>query len=146
MCLSLAAKDLDHLNTRLEAEVDAKTRRLQILYNYMRDLNAASSRDNVLDRIMQCVTEITAARRISLFLLCPSGTSLCCSRAIGMDPTSVAPLDIEQIEGITGQVFATGKTLTANTFGDDANLNRDYASDAFLCTPIMTASRGSLKP
>ena len=43
--LARAHKDLDRLNMQLEAEVDTKTRRLQLLYEFMRDLNHADCRD-----------------------------------------------------------------------------------------------------
>ncbi|MGD2110720.1 MAG: response regulator, partial [Phycisphaerae bacterium] len=65
--LALAHRDLDRLNTRLEAEVCAKTQRLQILYEFMRDLHQAGSRDDILDLLIQCVQEAVDAKRISLF-------------------------------------------------------------------------------
>ena len=66
--LTTARKQLDQLNTHLEAEVDTKTRRLQRLYEFMRDLNHADAHDEILDLLIRCVEQTTGATRISLFL------------------------------------------------------------------------------
>ena len=49
--------DLDRLNLQLEAEVDVKTRRLQLLYEFMRDLNHADTRDEILDLLIRCIEQ-----------------------------------------------------------------------------------------
>jgi len=138
--LSIAAKDLDNLNTQLEAEVDAKTHRLQILYDYMRGLNAANSRDDILDRAMQCVTETIGARRVSLFLLNTTGSHLECTRAIGINADSVSPLDVNQLAGITGQVFQNQETLAARACNKHCDDDRNYERDAFISTPLISAT------
>lgn len=135
-----ARADLDRLNSQLEAEVDVKTRRLQLLYEFMRDLNHADSREHILDLLVRGVEQTTGARRLSVFLLDESGENLVCKRAVGIDPTLVEDLHVAGNEGITGQVFRTGKTLAARTIGEDATDIRKYSSDSFLCTPLMSTS------
>jgi response regulator RpfG family c-di-GMP phosphodiesterase len=138
--LSVARQDLDRLNTQLEAEVDAKTRRLQILYEFMRDLNQADSRDHILDLLIRCVEKATGAKRISLFLTDGTGEYLVCERAIGIDPEVAGRIRVRDVEGITGQVFTSGKILAAKAYGPGARDSREYGRDAFLSTPLVSTS------
>jgi len=138
--LSVVRKDLDRLNTQLEAEVDTKTRRLQVLYEFMRDLNRAGSRDRILDLLMRCVDQATGARRVSLFLADAMGEYLVCERATGIAPSVADRIRIEELTGITEQVFRSGKTLAAKTYGTDMQPDRIYDRDAFLSTPLLSTS------
>jgi len=138
--LARAHKDLDRLNTQLEAEVDDKTRRLQLLYEFMRDLNHADSRDEIFDLLIRCVEQTTGARRISLFLTDSSGENLVCERAVGIEPVIAENLQVKKAEGITGQVFQSGKTVVAKTYGTANPPGRTYARDTFLSTPLISAS------
>lgn len=146
--LASAHRELDQLNTKLEAEVDAKTRRLQDLYEFMRDLNHATNRDEILDLLMHCVRQTTGARRISLFLLNDAARLLICERALGLDPKQVPPMRVDDVQGITGQVFRSGKTLAAQTLkashqgnnGEAGSNGRSYDRDAFVSTPLITTS------
>lgn len=138
--LAVAHRDLDHLNTRLEAEVDAKTRRLQLLYDFMRDLNRAETREGILDLVMHCVQQVTGARRLSLMMVDGTGENLVCERAVGIDPKVVESIRIRRMEGIVGQVMQSGKTLAARAFGESAGGQRGYLRDAFLSTPLVSTS------
>ena len=135
--LAQTRKDLDRLNTQLEAEVGTKTRRLQLLYDFMQDLNRADSRDEILDLIMDCLERMTAAKRISLLLKDGVGDSLVCERAIGIDPAIVQQIRVKAVEGIAGQVYQSGKTLAAKSFGPRTEGQRHYRQDAFLSTPLV---------
>jgi response regulator RpfG family c-di-GMP phosphodiesterase len=134
-----ARKSLDELNVQLEAEVDLKTRRLQVLYEFMRDLNHADSQDEILDLLVRCVEQTAGAKRISLFLRDETGDNLICVRAVGIDPEIARTLRIRGVEGITGQVFRSGKTFAARAFGP-ADTGRGYARDAFLSTPLISTA------
>ena len=136
--LAQTRKDLDQLNTKLEAEVGSKTKRLQLLHDFMQDLNRADSRDEILDLIMSSAERITAAKRISLLLKDSSGDNLVCVRAMGIDPAIVKQIRVKKMEGIAGQVCRSGKTLAARTFGSQTESQRDYRQDAFLSTPLVT--------
>ena len=141
--LACVRKDLDRRNTRLEAEVGLKTRRLQLLYDFMRELNRADSRDRILDLAIKCVEDMTGARRISLFVLDAVGRKLACERGVGIDPASVPRIDREDVKGITGQVFFSGKTLAARAFGSSLDGRREYNRDEFLSTPLISTSPDS---
>lgn len=143
--LSQARERLDRLNTQLEAEVDVKTRRLQVLYEFMRDLNLAEARDRILDLFITCVRDLIGAERISLFLTDETGENLVCERAIGMDAAQIPPVAVSDVEGITGQVFRSGKTLAAKTYSTAAASRRanDYVGDVFLSTPLIRTSSGT---
>lgn len=135
--LARTCKDLDKLNARLEAEVDAKTKRLQLLNDFMRDLNQSKSRDDVLDLIMRCVEEVTSATRISLLLRDGASDALTCERAIGIDAETMRKIHVTTDEGIAGQVFQSGKTISAKTYGPGSKHRTAYAQDAFLSTPLV---------
>lgn len=139
--LANARKDLDKLNSELEAEVDAKTIRLQLLYEYMRDLNHAKSRDDILDLLMKCIQGTCDAQRISLFLADASGENLVCVRAIGIDPATLDTIPIKSEKGITGKVYSDGQGLLARTIGNSSELqNRQYATDMFFSTPLLSTA------
>ena len=138
--LARARKDLDQLNTRLEAEVDVKTKRLQLLYEFMRDLNQADSRDEILDLVVRCAEQLTAARRISLLLREGTSDSLVCARAVGIDPSIVQQIRVNVVEGIAGQVLQSGKTLAAKAYGANFTGDREYRRGTFLSTPLVTTS------
>ncbi len=136
-----AHRDLDHLNTQLEAEVDAKTARLRHLYEYMRDLNHADTIEAVLDMLVRCVQATTGARRISVFMQDQETGSLVCRRAVGINAQVARELSVPSAQGITGQVFRTGRTFAARTVGDAPDApGSTYQSDEFLSTPLFSAS------
>jgi response regulator RpfG family c-di-GMP phosphodiesterase len=166
--LASAHRDLDRINTQLEAEVDSKARRLQVLYEFMRDLNHAKDRDEILDLLMRCVSQSIGARRVSLFILNNAANQLICERALGLDPSQIPPMSVKEAQGITGQVFRTGKTLAAQSMGSrhegtavrataegartrhegdhsrngtqPSNIRQPYVRDAFVSTPLITTS------
>ena len=136
--LARTRKDLDRLNAQLEAEIDLKTRRLRLLYEFTRDLNHADSRDQILDLIVGCVEQMTTAQRISLLLRDATSDTLVCERAVGIAPSIARQIRIKVVEGIAGQVFQTGKTLAARAYGSGAGSRHDYNREAFLSTPLVT--------
>ncbi len=138
--LARARRDLDHLNTELEEEVRTVTKRLRELYEFMRDLNHADSREQILDLFIDCVAQTTGAERISLFLTDATGDFLVCERAVGIDPIVVAKVPVTDLEGITRQVFQSGKTLAAKTYDTGAKASRDYGRDSFLSTPLVSTA------
>jgi response regulator RpfG family c-di-GMP phosphodiesterase len=142
--LTKARQELARLNSRLEAAVDVKTKRLQGLYEFMRDLNRANSRDRLLDLVIRAVALIAGARRISLFLVDANRETLTCERAVGMDAALVEQLRIKALEGVTGQVFRSGKAIAAKAYdaavAPPVGEQRDYRSDAFLSAPLVSTS------
>ncbi len=135
-----AKRDLNDLNDRLENEINAKTKRLQVLYEGMRDLNETHSQDKVLDVLINCVRSLTDAGRISIMLTDTDGKNLVCKRALGIDPEVVNSIKISAQEGISGQVYQSGKTLSARTIGEIEKSHRGYDSQAFLSTPLISNS------
>ncbi len=138
--LARAYQDLDRLNSQLEAEVDVKAKRLRLLYEFMRDLNHAESRDEILDLLIQCVEQTTRAKRISLFLTDSAGENLVCERSVGIESAVADNLQLPKVQGITGQVFQSGKTVVAKTYGTADQTGRGYARDTFLSTPLISTS------
>ncbi len=138
--LAKAHKALAMLNTELEAEVSRKTKRLQCLYEVMRDLNRAETKDEVYDFLIACLSKMTGAQRISLFVTATPGEDLVCARAIGFEPALVEQLRIKAKEGIAGQVFQSGKAVAAKAYGEPIGGKREYRSDSFLSAPLVSTS------
>lgn len=138
--LATTHKDLDRLNNHLEQEVGIKTRRLQLLYEYMRDLNRVDTRDGVLDLIMRCVEEVTGAKRLSLLMVDASGENLHCARSRGIEPAVAEKIRVRAMEGIAGQVFHSGTTLSARAYGSPSDGGRLYQTQTFLSTPLISTS------
>lgn len=138
--LAVARRDLDDLNSHLEAEVENKTRRLRLLYEFMRDLNGAGTQDDILDLLIRCVEQTIGAKRISLFLLDASGQNLVCERAVGIEQSAARKFSIKSMEGVTGQVFRTGKTYSGRALGRGIASEPVYEKDAFVSTPLVSTS------
>jgi len=138
--LAMARRELDQLNTKLEREVDQKTRRLRLLYEYVRDLSCLESRDQILDLVVDCVRKVTDAKRISLLMMDSAGKNLVCERAVGIDPTVVQSIQVKPTHGIAGQVYRSRKTMVAQALNRTGDGSSRYEGEAFLSTPILSAS------
>ncbi len=136
--LSRAREDLDRLNSQLEVQVDVKTKRLQLLYEFMRDLNGASTRDEVYQLTIHGVQRMTSAARISLFVRDVTGDQLHCVASIGMEAGVSEQLTINDDTGISGQVFKQGRTLAARAYGDGSKDARRYQGEMFVSTPLIS--------
>lgn len=137
--LAVARRNIDQLNANLEAEVSVKTRHLRLLYEFMQSMNRATTREEILNRIIACIRDLTKAGRISLLMREPGTDELVCERAYGIDAAIARRIRLKVAEGIAGQVFRTGKTLAARSFGND-ELGRGYAAESFLSTPLVSTS------
>lgn len=135
-----AQNEAADVNYRLEAEVSAKTHRLRTLYEFMRDLNHAETRQTILDLLVNCVENTTGAKRISVFLVEEGGDSLKCERAVGIDPAAAERMQLRATEGIAGQVFRNGRTVAARTYPGTPEDKGPYTRDAFICTPLISTS------
>ncbi len=137
-------KELDLLNAELSVQVEERTSRLRILYNFTRSLNEAHTRDRILDLTLRAVNEATGSKRISILLKTEDGRHLACARAVGIDEDVVEQIRIPADSGIAGSVFATGKTFVANAYdGDstaDASGTHRYASETFVSTPLIATT------
>ena len=138
--LALARREVDQLNDSLEQEVSRKTQRLQLLYDFMRDLSQARTRGEVLDLIIQYVQRTTGANRISLMMTDATGENLVCERAVGIDQAVVKNIRVDVTRGIAGQVYQSGKTMIAKAVNPGAPDGRGYDGEEFLSTPVVSAS------
>ncbi len=136
--LSCAHREIDELNGRLTTEVRQKTAQLEMLYTFVRELNRAQSAERVYDLIIETVQRATGCRRVSIMRYDPLIGKLVCKRALGMDPQVAERVSVDATSGIAGQVFTTGRTVLAQTMGMEATGERQYASDNFLSTPLVS--------
>ena len=140
--LAVTGRALDNLANRLTEENNCKTHRLQLLYDFAKQLNKASTLNEVLDLIIPCAQGATNANRISVLLRDDNDDRyLVCRRAIGIPADLVERIRITAIEGIAGQVYTTGKMMKAEALDMGVSGNvRGYAADAFVCTPLVLNS------
>jgi response regulator RpfG family c-di-GMP phosphodiesterase len=138
--LVMARKELDALNDRLEHEVKIKTRRLEALNDFMQDLNRAQTRERILDLLVHAIRDVSGAGRVSVMMLDATEENLVCERAFGIDAAVVKAMKVGALEGVAGQVFRSGKTLSAQTFGDERDAGRHYERSAFVSAPLVTSS------
>ncbi|MFQ5590592.1 MAG: HD domain-containing phosphohydrolase [Phycisphaerae bacterium] len=138
--IACARKKLDHLNTKLEREIRAKTQRLERLCEFMRELNRAGSRDRILDLIIRYAQEMSGGQRLSLLVVDAAGENLVCERAIGIEPSVLEKLKVKTVGGIAGQVFQSGQTLAAKAYAAKAGADREYRRSAFISTPLVATS------
>lgn len=142
--LAVTSRELDRLNRCLSDEVARKTRRLELLYNYARELNKAANLDEVLDLVIDVVRRATGSERISFMLTENDGQHLVCRRAVGIAPELVERIRVRAVEGIAGQVFSSGITLSASAIPNPAAAaDNRYGSHAFLCTPLIASSQNA---
>ncbi len=137
--LAASRQELDDLNSALEAEIDEKTRRLQVLYDFMRDLNRAGDQDAVLALVIESIEELTHAKRISILLRDGDGDRLVHGRSIGIDPAVAEQISMGSVEGIAGGVYTSGKTLMAKTYGSSGTPGAG-AGASFLSAPLVSTS------
>ncbi|MFQ5413873.1 MAG: HD domain-containing phosphohydrolase [Phycisphaerae bacterium] len=135
-----AHRGLDEIKNRLEQEVDVKTNRLRVLYNFMRALHRATCRDEILDLVVGGSRDATGANRVSLLLMDAGGEHLQCVRAVGMDPGVVEGIPVEPVAGATRQAFQTGAAVATRAFG--ARLHERATEDTLVSTPLTSTSRG----
>jgi response regulator RpfG family c-di-GMP phosphodiesterase len=142
MRLVKARQDLDRLNGQLADLVSSKTRKLSLLYDYVRSLNQATSIEEICRHVVEAVQSLTGSTRISLMLKDKDEHFLRCVAAVGIDPQIVDQLEINAVDGIAGQVFQSGKTFVAKTYGELAanESYQRYATDDFLSTPLICSS------
>jgi response regulator RpfG family c-di-GMP phosphodiesterase len=138
--LARTHRDLDRLNSDLEKEVMLKTRRLQLLYDYMRDLSQAETRDEILDLIINYIQASTDAQRISLLMADGTKEGLVCERALGIKPEVAQTIRVNTMEGIAGQVYRSGSTVVAKAMQTGGNSERNYMGEDFLSTPLVSTS------
>lgn len=133
-------RQLDDLNAGLAAEVEQRTRRLRMLYNFSRALNEADSKSEILDLVVDTAKRVTDSRRVSVLLQDADGRHLVCARAVGIDADVASRIRIPITDGVAGKVFTTGKTFVASALPPDAVSENRYESDAFLSTPLIATT------
>jgi response regulator RpfG family c-di-GMP phosphodiesterase len=141
--LTRTKRELDDLNGRLVSEVESRTSRLRVLYNFTRALNEAQTENEILDLILTTVGEVTGSRRVSVLLKAPDGQHLECKRASGIAPSVVKRIRVRYTDGIAGRVFTTGKTFVGGAYNnyraaDGPNATSD--GEAFVSTPLIATS------
>jgi len=133
--LAMARRRIDRLNTQLEAQVDQTARRIQCLFEYMRDLNRAKTVESVIDLLDGAARQSTGSTQVAVFLVGSERGQLRCACHRGVDEPTLAALKREAANLVAGHVFREGATLASGAIG-----SRDSQGDpasGFLTTPLM---------
>ena len=136
--LGRAQQEIDELNRRLKDEVESKTKRLELLYQYVRDLNRATSEKEIFDLVIDAVQKATGCRRVSIMTPDVEREKLICKRAVGIAPSVAEKVCVKRDSGIAGQVFTTGRTVVAKALDGGTETDRHYATHDFLSTPLVS--------
>lgn len=137
--LARSHKQVEELNRKLEEEVERKTRRLQILYDFMRALSDAKTREDILDLVIQCIRDTTGSKRISVMMPDPDRDALVCVRSSGIPEERIRGIQVGMNEGVVGRVFQSGSTFISRALGRE-NSDRGYTQSEFMSTPLVAAS------
>jgi len=128
----------DTLNAHLSTEIEYKSDRLGLLYNYMHELSLAVDEDTVYRLMVKTIQSATGARRVSILIDEGESNGLVCKYAVGIDADVVERICVAPNSGVAGQVFVTGATVVANAADVKRSPNRSYLSDAYVSTPLVS--------
>lgn len=135
-----AQLEIAELNHHLEFEVAKQSKRLELLYTFVRDLNKAPNQERIYDLVIDAIQEICGCSRISIMVFDTTTNQLRCKRALGVSPEVAEQMCVQSDAGIAGKVFSTGTTMVAQAqpqrkMGSDSGV---YQSDSFLSTPLIS--------
>lgn len=136
--LSVARRRIDTLNSQLEAEVDEKTARLQLLYEYMRDLNRVETIDAVVDLLVESARRATPCARLAMFLGAGDNRTLHCLRTVRVDEGVLELLRKGAHALVTRGAFDACGTLAVEPTPE--TLAPADAVGDFLSVPLMCSS------
>ncbi|NOX58852.1 MAG: response regulator [Planctomycetes bacterium] len=136
--LRAAQKRIAELNQQLETEVETTSKRLELLYTFVSELNRARDVDTIYDLVTKAVQDACGCKRISIMVLDPDSDQLVCKRALGVDPEVAKKMCIQSDAGIAGKVFSTGTTMVARAHGTANVDGHPYRTDRFLSTPLVS--------
>jgi len=98
--------------------------------------------EKFLELVVENVSELMAATKVSLMLADPVNNELRIEAAIGMQEEVVEHTSVRLGEGIAGRVAAEGKPMLVKDIEKDGRVARSnnepaYGSRSFLCVPII---------
>lgn len=128
------------INVELGYEIEEQKRKLELLYDYTRDLTRATNRNRILDMVITTISQLTGANRVSLMMKDHATGELVCERATGIDPQRIPLMRASCGDGVAGQVYRSGRTVVTRLVGDDQDGTREYTSDSYVSTPIVSTS------
>ncbi len=133
-----AQLEIEALNDNLEARIQQASKRLELLYSFVRDLNKAQDAERIYDLMIDAVKSISGCKRVSIMVLDRNSNKLSCKRALGIAPEVAKQMCVQSDSGIAGKVFSTGTTMVARAHGAGDNAPGAYQSDTFLSTPLVS--------
>ncbi|HNO79112.1 MAG TPA: response regulator [Phycisphaerae bacterium] len=136
--LRSAQLEIAELNHQLEFEVAKKSRRLELLYTFVRDLNKAPNQERIYDLVTDAVRQVCNCNRISIMVLDPATNQLKCKRALGVSLEVAEQMCVQSDAGIAGKVFSTGTTMVARAHEKPGETTGAYLTDSFLSTPLVS--------
>ncbi len=129
---------IGELNHQLEDAVEKTSKRLELLYSFVRDLNRAPDVERIYDLVVEAVQEVCGCQRISIMVLDPANNQLKCKRALGVEPGAAERMCSQSDTGIAGKVFSSGTTMIARAHEASGGERSAYLSDSFLSTPLVS--------
>ena len=116
-----------------------QARSLNLLLGFSRHLAATDDLDRVLDLTVEMTASLTGCRRISIMLPSRDNKHLRIATSIGLKDKLTDQTQVPIGTGIAGQVFASGRSLVANTAEAMPVRSGRYDTLFFASVPLVCA-------
>jgi signal transduction histidine kinase len=122
-------------------EVEEQRRQLHALYQADEHLYRHLDLDQVLQALVDVVTDILGADKAAVMVWNPSQERLIVRAARGFSAISLARMSFRPGEGVAGRVFLRGETMTVEDLRQDPSIAHAIAADegirSLLSVPIL---------
>lgn len=135
--------ELRRLNIRLENRVQTRTAELTTLNEISRAVNSTLDLKQLLDRVMDVLSQSFAVERASLLLLNEASQELSFAMNLGGDLKTLQKFPLEKGKGIAGWVAQTGQIAIVNNpekdprFFPDVSKSLGFVVRSLLCVPLQ---------
>ncbi|MBX3002206.1 MAG: GAF domain-containing sensor histidine kinase [Caldilineaceae bacterium] len=117
-------------------ELEAQRRQLQALYQADEYLHRHLELDQVLQALVDVVTDILGADKAAVMVWNPAQERLIVRAARGFSAPSLARMSFRPGEGVAGRVFLNGETITVEDLRHDPSVAHAIAAEEGICSLI----------
>ncbi len=124
----------------LELKVREQTKTIFSIYKFANQLNSMDSLEDVVNSVVNFVSDFMFSKRVSIMLLDEKGEYLSIKGAIGLEEEIVRKTKIRRGEAIAGKILETGKAIRVDDISSmKAESDRYSQYRSFMSFPLMQA-------
>ena len=124
----------------LELKVREQTKTIFSIYKFANQLNSMDSLEDVVNSVVNFVSDFMYSKRVSIMLLDEKGEYLSIKGAIGLEEEIVRKTKIRRGEAIAGKILETGKAIRVDDISSmKAESDRYSQYRSFMSFPLMQA-------